>query len=183
MDAKCPLSGWPVWPDRAGGPMNSQAIATVAEHVFPVLLIIGLLGRLAALALLAMTLVIEIFVYPAWRLGHLFVARDSARPRCHLAQAHLQKVLENVQRSDLYRTRRCSPERYSSQAPRRIDRRSSRRLQFGGVSGSRAFGCGRSPSRLGAAPRRLILELTPCPVCRNLRGWGLLAKRFRRRWL
>jgi len=41
--------------------------ATVSEHLFPVLLVIGLGTRYAALALLGMTLVIEIFVYPdAW---------------------------------------------------------------------------------------------------------------------
>lgn len=38
--------------------------AQVAEHVFPVLLIIGLATRFSALALLIMTLVIQIFVYP-----------------------------------------------------------------------------------------------------------------------
>jgi len=42
-------------------------IATIAEHVFPVLLVIGLFTRLSALALLIMTLVIQTFVYPtAW---------------------------------------------------------------------------------------------------------------------
>lgn len=42
-------------------------MATVAEHVFPVLLIVGLASRLSALALLGMTAVIQIFVYPlAW---------------------------------------------------------------------------------------------------------------------
>jgi putative oxidoreductase len=41
--------------------------ATYAEHVFPVLLVLGLFTRLSAFALLIMTLVIEIFVYPdAW---------------------------------------------------------------------------------------------------------------------
>jgi putative oxidoreductase len=41
--------------------------ATYAEHLFPILLIVGLFTRLSALALLGMTLVIEIFVYPdAW---------------------------------------------------------------------------------------------------------------------
>lgn len=41
--------------------------ATVAEHVFPVLLVAGLFTRYAALALLGMTLVIQVFVYPdAW---------------------------------------------------------------------------------------------------------------------
>ena len=41
--------------------------AAVVEHLFPVLLIAGLATRFSALALLGMTLVIEIFVYPdAW---------------------------------------------------------------------------------------------------------------------
>ena len=42
-------------------------LATLAEHFLPVLLVLGLGSRLAALGLLAMTLVIQIFVYPsAW---------------------------------------------------------------------------------------------------------------------
>lgn len=42
-------------------------MAAYAEHLFPVLLILGLFTRLSAFALLGMTLVIEIFVYPdAW---------------------------------------------------------------------------------------------------------------------
>lgn len=42
-------------------------LATYAEHLFPLLLILGLGSRLSASALLVMTLVIEIFVYPdAW---------------------------------------------------------------------------------------------------------------------
>ncbi|TFY90224.1 DoxX family protein [Pseudomonas kairouanensis] len=42
-------------------------LATYAEHLFPVLLVVGLLTRPAAAALLVMTLVIEVFVYPsAW---------------------------------------------------------------------------------------------------------------------
>ncbi|RJF91636.1 DoxX family protein [Noviherbaspirillum saxi] len=41
--------------------------AAYAETVFPILLILGLCTRLSALALLAMTAVIQIFVYPdAW---------------------------------------------------------------------------------------------------------------------
>lgn len=41
--------------------------AAYSEHLFPILLVLGLFTRLSALALLAMTLVIEIFVYPdAW---------------------------------------------------------------------------------------------------------------------
>jgi putative oxidoreductase len=41
--------------------------ATYSEHLFPILLVFGLFTRPAALALLGMTAVIEIFVYPdAW---------------------------------------------------------------------------------------------------------------------
>ncbi len=41
--------------------------ATYSEHLFPILLLLGLFSRLGALGLLAMTAVIEIFVYPdAW---------------------------------------------------------------------------------------------------------------------
>jgi putative oxidoreductase len=42
-------------------------MATGAEHLFPVLLVLGLFTRISALALLGMTTVIEVFVYPdAW---------------------------------------------------------------------------------------------------------------------
>jgi len=41
--------------------------ATYSEHLFPLLLALGLMTRLSAAALLAMTVVIQIFVYPdAW---------------------------------------------------------------------------------------------------------------------
>jgi putative oxidoreductase len=41
--------------------------AAYAEHFFPVLLVLGLFTRVAALALLGMTAVIQVFVYPdAW---------------------------------------------------------------------------------------------------------------------
>ena len=41
--------------------------ATYSEHLFPVLLVLGLFTRFAALGLLGMTAVIQIFVYPdAW---------------------------------------------------------------------------------------------------------------------
>ena len=41
--------------------------AAYAEHLFPLLLVLGLFTRLSALALLGMTLVIQGFVYPdAW---------------------------------------------------------------------------------------------------------------------
>jgi putative oxidoreductase len=48
-------------------PALAAKIAAFSEHFFPLLLVIGLASRLAALALLFMTAVIEIFVYPdAW---------------------------------------------------------------------------------------------------------------------
>lgn len=48
-------------------PEVAAHVTTYAEHLFPVLLVLGLFTRLSALALLCMTLVIEIFVYPdAW---------------------------------------------------------------------------------------------------------------------
>ena len=41
--------------------------ATYSEHLFPLLLILGLFTRFAAAGLLVMTLVIQVFVYPdAW---------------------------------------------------------------------------------------------------------------------
>jgi putative oxidoreductase len=41
--------------------------ATYSEHLFPLLLVLGLFTRFSALALLIMTSIIEIFVYPdAW---------------------------------------------------------------------------------------------------------------------
>lgn len=48
-------------------PELAAYLATTAEHVLPVLLVIGFASRLSALGLLGMTAVIEIFVYPgAW---------------------------------------------------------------------------------------------------------------------
>jgi putative oxidoreductase len=42
-------------------------LATYAEHLFPILLVVGLFTRFSAAALLGMTLVIQTFVYPdAW---------------------------------------------------------------------------------------------------------------------
>ena len=48
-------------------PEIAAHLAAYAEHLFPVLLVLGLFTRLSALALLGMTAVIQIFVYPdAW---------------------------------------------------------------------------------------------------------------------
>lgn len=45
-------------------PEWAAPIAAFAEHVFPIFLLLGLATRFSALALLGMTLTIEIFVYP-----------------------------------------------------------------------------------------------------------------------
>lgn len=62
-------------------PWLAAHLAAFAEHFFPILLVIGLASRLSAMALLGMTLVIEIFVYPAawpthgtWAACLLFIA-------------------------------------------------------------------------------------------------------------
>jgi len=48
-------------------PTAAAYASAFAEHFFPILLVIGLATRFSALALLFMTAVIEIFVYPgAW---------------------------------------------------------------------------------------------------------------------
>ncbi|MGB2931436.1 MAG: DoxX family protein [Methyloceanibacter sp.] len=50
-------------------------LSTIAEHVFPVLLLLGLASRLSALGLLVMTAVIQTFVYPdGWPEHILWVA-------------------------------------------------------------------------------------------------------------
>lgn len=56
--------------DYSGVPLPpgiSVVMATTAEHVFPVLLLLGLGTRFAALGLLGMTMTIQLFVFPdAW---------------------------------------------------------------------------------------------------------------------
>jgi putative oxidoreductase len=48
-------------------PELAAHLAAYAEHLFPLLLVLGLFTRLSALSLLGMTLVIQLFVYPsAW---------------------------------------------------------------------------------------------------------------------
>jgi putative oxidoreductase len=51
-------------------------LTTYCEHFFPVLLVLGLFTRFSALALLCMTLVIQIFVFPGawWPVHSLWVA-------------------------------------------------------------------------------------------------------------
>ncbi|HZF86742.1 MAG TPA: DoxX family protein [Burkholderiaceae bacterium] len=48
-------------------PEVAAHLAAYAEHAFPILLVLGLFTRFAALSLLGMTAVIQVFVYPdAW---------------------------------------------------------------------------------------------------------------------
>lgn len=48
-------------------PELAAHLSAYGEHVFPVMLVLGLFTRLSAMALLGMTFVIEVFVYPdAW---------------------------------------------------------------------------------------------------------------------
>jgi len=56
--------------EYSGVPLPSDfaaVLATASEHVFPILLVLGLFTRFSALALLGMTMVIQVYVYPeAW---------------------------------------------------------------------------------------------------------------------
>lgn len=48
-------------------PVPAAYMATISEHLFSILLVLGLFTRASAVALLGMTLVIQVFVYPdAW---------------------------------------------------------------------------------------------------------------------
>jgi putative oxidoreductase len=62
-------------------------LATYSEHLFPILIVLGLMTRVSALALLGMTLVIQIFVYPLgwpthllWGALLLYLVRFGAGP-------------------------------------------------------------------------------------------------------
>jgi putative oxidoreductase len=61
--------------DYAGVPLPAEIaapLATVGEHLFPMLLLMGLATRISASALVVITLVIQIFVYPeAWWTTHI----------------------------------------------------------------------------------------------------------------
>lgn len=72
----------PIVPPEWAAPM-----AAFAEHVFPLMILLGLATRLSSLALLGMTLVIQVFVYPGaypthgvWATVLLFlIARGAGR--------------------------------------------------------------------------------------------------------
>lgn len=52
-------------------PVWAAHLAAAAEHILPIMLVIGLGTRLGALGLLVMTLVIQTFVYPGAWVTHL----------------------------------------------------------------------------------------------------------------
>ena len=68
--------GWPILKDTTVflfeyeynlpllSPMVAATLATLAEHILPTLILVGLFTRFAALGLACMTLVIQFFVYP-----------------------------------------------------------------------------------------------------------------------
>lgn len=64
------FSGVPLQPHLAAN------LANAAEHIFPILLVLGLATRFSAAALLIMTLVIQFFVFPDawWPVHSLWVA-------------------------------------------------------------------------------------------------------------
>ena len=56
-------------------PLLMAHLTALAEHILPVLLVLGLFTRLGALGMLTMTAVIQLFVYPdAWANAHMFWA-------------------------------------------------------------------------------------------------------------
>lgn len=56
-------------------PAIATPMVTWAEHLFPILLVLGLFTRFSALSLLIITLVIQLFVYPeAWWQTHILWA-------------------------------------------------------------------------------------------------------------
>ena len=68
-------------------PELAATMAAFAEHVFPALILLGLATRFSALALLAMTATIQVFVYPdaypthgVWAAVLLFLVARGAGP-------------------------------------------------------------------------------------------------------
>lgn len=75
-------------------PERAAHLATYAEHALPVLLMLGLFARFSALALLGMTTVIQLLVYPqawpthlTWAVALVFLAWQPARNRAIVGAA------------------------------------------------------------------------------------------------
>jgi putative oxidoreductase len=76
-------------------PVLAAYLAVCAEHAFPFLLVVGFATRFAALALLVMTLVIQIFVYPdAWPVHGTWAACLLLLMRCGPGMASADEFLE-----------------------------------------------------------------------------------------
>jgi putative oxidoreductase len=80
-------------------PELAAHLALVGEHVLPILLVVGIASRFAALGLLAMTLVIQIFVYPdaygvhaTWATCLLVIVKYGAGP---ISLDHLVRRLDD----------------------------------------------------------------------------------------
>ena len=56
-------------------PELTAHLTAIAEHILPILLVLGLFTRLSALGMFVMTMVIQFFVFPdAWLGAHMFWA-------------------------------------------------------------------------------------------------------------
>jgi putative oxidoreductase len=85
----------------------AAVLGTAAEHVLPILIILGLFTRFATLGLLVMTAVIEIFVYPdAWVTHGLWAAAFLALIARGPGRLSLDHLLGLDGGSDLHATRR-----------------------------------------------------------------------------
>ena len=63
--------------DEFGMPLPELTahLTAIAEHILPILLVLGLFTRLSALGMFVMTMVIQFFVFPdAWLGAHMFWA-------------------------------------------------------------------------------------------------------------
>lgn len=56
-------------------PVLTAHVTAIAEHVLPIMLVLGIATRLSALGLLVMTAVIQLFIFPdAWASTHMWWA-------------------------------------------------------------------------------------------------------------
>ena len=89
LSARNKVNGWDIWNVTDStvflfeyeyalpvvSPQLAATMASLGEHILPVLLVLGLLTRLGALGLIGMTLVIQTLVYPdAWSVHILWFA-------------------------------------------------------------------------------------------------------------
>jgi putative oxidoreductase len=93
-------------------PTWAAVLVTIAEHVLPVLLLFGLFTRFAALGLLGMTAVIQIFVFPeAWITHGLWAASLLIVTLCGPGRLALDRLLGLEPPYSPEARRAASPER------------------------------------------------------------------------